>query len=133
MIRETEREEKRRVCIIFDNNLRDDSEESHEAFERAVSDTASLVWYLCRNDYSVKLVTRNKVIGYGTGVEQMHRLMIALALIEATYEEALSLGASVFEGGTGVLITCDHRKTADVAVTGDFVLSEDERNSALKP
>lgn len=131
MVRETEREERRMVCIVLDNSLDNDSKESQETLERAVSDAASLVWYLCKNDYSVKLVTRNTIISYGTGSEQMHKVMIALALIEATYERRGTFPptTSIFEGGTGVLITCDDGKEPRSFLGSDFALVMDGKIS----
>lgn len=108
IVRETEHEEKRRVCIVFDNALRENSEAAAEAFEQAVSNAASLVWYLCGNGYSIKLVTRNKVTGYGVGPEHMHRMLGVLALIEAVEvgEDVPIADRSALEGASGVLVTC---------------------------
>jgi uncharacterized protein (DUF58 family) len=108
IVRETEHEERRRVCIVFDNGVEQGSEPDPEAFERAVSGAASLVWYLCGNNYSVKLVTREKVIGYGSGPDNMHRMLVTLALIEPyrVIEAGSPIASrSVLEGGIGVSIT----------------------------
>ena len=40
IIRETEHEEKRRVCIVFDNTLKESSAKALEDFEKAISTTA---------------------------------------------------------------------------------------------
>ncbi len=122
IVRETEHEERHRVCIVFDNAIKDDHSSALEAFERAVSDAASLVWYLCRNNYSVKLVTRDKVVGYGSGPEQMHRMLVVLALIVAAGadDEGLVAGRAVFEGGVGVLVTGADAKAAVRRTGGVF-------------
>jgi uncharacterized protein (DUF58 family) len=129
IVRETEREEKRRVCIVFDNTLKEHSREALDAFERAVSAAASLVWFLCRNGYSVKLVTRGKVVAYGDGLDHMHRMLIALALIEvaAPDDEGLSVDKRLFEGGTGVLVGCADGAAEIRSVGGDFALAIPER------
>lgn len=123
IVRETEHEERRRVCIIFDNAVAQGSEPNPEAFERAVSGAASLVWYLCGNNYSVKLVTRDKVIGYGNGPDNMHRMLVALALIEPyRVAEAGSpiAGRSVLEGGIAVSITAGGSTTIAGRPVSDF-------------
>lgn len=107
VIHETEYEEKRRVCIVLDNVLKDDSAESLEAFERAVSNAASLVLYLCQNGYSVKLVTHDRMLGYGEGLDHMYRMLTVLALIQPVPDSNVffRLRHSVLEGGRGILIT----------------------------
>lgn len=122
IIRETEHEEKRRVCIVFDNTIREASAKTLEDFEQAVSNAASLVWYLCNNKYSVKLVTRGKVVGYGSGPDQMHKMLGMLALIEpiSTIEEAPVAGRAALEGGIGVFITAGGSTTVGGKTVGDF-------------
>ncbi|UCD56331.1 MAG: DUF58 domain-containing protein [Candidatus Hydrogenedentota bacterium] len=130
IVRETECEEKRRVCIAFDNVLKDDSAAALEAFEQAVSAAASLVWYLYRSGYSVKLVTRGKSIGYGQGFEQMHRMLIALALIEPAInldEEEFLTGKGTFEGAIGVLVSCAEGMATIRSTSGDFAWTISER------
>jgi len=99
IVRETEAEERRRVCVIFDNVLEGRSESDLQLFERNVSAAASLIWYLCRNGYMVKLVTRDKIIGYGNGSEQMHRMLIVLALIQPIepHQDGLIMDKRLFE------------------------------------
>lgn len=123
IIRETEHEEKRRVCIVFDNAIKDASPGTLADFEIAVSNAASLVWYLCRNNYSVKLVTRGKVVGYGSGPEQMHRMLVVLALIDPIHidEETPVVRMSALEGGIGVLVTT-HPPIASGKSGGDFAV-----------
>jgi uncharacterized protein (DUF58 family) len=108
MVRETEREEKRRVCIVLDNALKNDSADDLEAFERAVSDAASLVWHLSKNAFSIKLVTHRQVVGYGEGIAHTHKLLTTLALLTPVVkpEEIDITRTSILEGGTGILVTC---------------------------
>lgn len=129
IVRETECEEKRRVCIVFDNALKERSDAALDAFERAVSAAASLVWFLCRNGYSVKLITRDKVVAYGDGLDHMHRMLIALALIEAAAadEEGLSVDKRLFEGGTGLLVGCTDGAVDIRSADGAFALAIPER------
>jgi len=124
IVRETEHEERHRVCIVFDSVLKDNSKAAMESFERAVSGAASLVWYLCRNNYSVKLITRDKAIGYGSGPDQMHRMLVVLALIEPILAgtETPAVGRSVFEGGAGVLVTSADARSVAGKAGGGFSL-----------
>lgn len=132
IVRETEAEEKKRVCVIFDNVLDDRSEADLEAFERSVSAAASLVWYLFRNGYMVKLVTRDRTIGYGAGPDQMHKMLIVLALIQpiSHEEDGIVLDKRLFEGGTGVLIHCAGAKQAPRPGARDFAVVIAERARA---
>jgi uncharacterized protein (DUF58 family) len=121
IVRETEREEKRRICVVFDNALGDGSSAAAEAFERAVSTTASLVWYLCRKGYSVKLVTCDKIIRYGEGLEHMHKMLATLALIQPVSEGAV-IDGNLFEGGVGALVKCGDGAGSILPAHGDFAL-----------
>jgi len=132
IVRETEHEEKRRVCIVLDNALKDESAEFLEAFERAVSNAASLVLYLCQNGYSVKLVAHNKVVGYGEGVDHMYRMLTVLALVEPTHGSDVfyQIRNSVLEGGRGILITYGENTPLLPTATSNFTLIMNERIGA---
>ncbi len=107
IVRETESEDKSRVCIVLDNILKDRSEASLEAFEHAVSTAASLVWTLCGSGYTVKLVTRDKIIGYGGGHDHIHRMLVVLALVDAAvHGEETPILKNFSEGGATVLVNC---------------------------
>lgn len=122
IVRETEHEEKRRVCIVFDNAIKDTAGPANEAFEGTVSEVASLVWYLCGKGYSVKLVTRDKAVGYGSGPDQMHRLLTVLALVEPVpiVEDAPVASRAALEGGIGVYMTAGGATTVAGGSGGDF-------------
>jgi uncharacterized protein (DUF58 family) len=122
IVRETEHEERRRVCIVFDSVIKDTEASTLEAFERAVSATASLVWYLCGNGYSVKLVTLDDVVGYGSGPDQMHKMLTALALIQplTALDPPQIAGKAVLEGGVGVYVTAGGSTTVAGKSGGDF-------------
>ncbi|RJP25162.1 MAG: DUF58 domain-containing protein [Candidatus Abyssobacteria bacterium SURF_5] len=124
IVRETEAEERRRVCIVFDNVLDDFSEAGLESFERTVSAAASVIWYLCRNGYVVKLVTRDRIIPYGGGSEQMHKMLIVLALIEPVSPEdtGYTPDKRLLEGGTGVLVRNSRAKQAPRPADKDFAV-----------
>jgi uncharacterized protein (DUF58 family) len=124
IVRETEAEGKKKVCIVFDNILEGRSESDLERFEHSISSAASLIWYLCRNGYLVKLVTRDKIIGYGNGSEQMHRMLIVLALIQPIdpHQDGLILDKRLFEGGAGVLVHCADGAAANHAAAKDFAV-----------
>ena len=132
IIRETEHEEKRRVCIVLDNALKSESAEHLEAFEHAVSNAASIAWHLCRSGYSVKLVTHTKVVGYGEGLDHMYRILTVLALVEPIFKsDAFPLVRhSVLEGGRGLLITCGKEAALPPAATSNFTLIMNERIGA---
>jgi uncharacterized protein (DUF58 family) len=102
-----------------------------EAFERAVSEAASLAWHLCEKGYSVKLVTRDKVIGYGEGVEQKHKILIALALIEPTNDRETFFfnDKPGFGVETEVIVACGAFPNTSTPVNSNFELIPNERNS----
>ncbi|RJP64124.1 MAG: DUF58 domain-containing protein [Candidatus Abyssobacteria bacterium SURF_17] len=116
IVRETEREEERRVCIVLDNLLQDNSERAVELFEKAVSTVASLVWHFCRSGYWVKLLTHTVVVGYDQGLDHMHRMLIALALIQSVTAdpEKHSLEREALDGATCISVRCD----GEVHITG---------------
>ena len=122
IVRETEHEERRRVCVVFDNAVEDIEASTLEAFERAVSATASMVWYLCGNGYSIKLVTRDDVVGYGSGPDQTHKALAALSLIQplSTPEPPPIAGKAVLEGGIGVYVTASGSTSVAGKSGGDF-------------
>jgi uncharacterized protein (DUF58 family) len=135
IVREREAEEKRRVCVVFDNVLEGRSEADLDTFERTVSAAASLVWYLCRNGYMVKLITRDKVIPYGVGPVQMHKMMIALALVQPLRPEddGLVLDRKIFEGGTGVLIHSGTAPSSFEQANRDFAVILTEKAGTGEP
>jgi uncharacterized protein (DUF58 family) len=127
IIRETEHEEKRRVCLVFDNVLKDAptkeaSAAALEEFEKAVSYAASLAWYLGENGFLVKLITRDKVVGYGSGPKHMHKMLTILALIQSLPADGQPPVANraALEGGIGVLVSSAGSATLAGKRPGDF-------------
>jgi uncharacterized protein (DUF58 family) len=83
MRREFEAEEKKNVCLVLDNALRQpDDRAQREAFERAVVLAASATHHLLRAQHQVELVTRSGRVPYNSGPHQRYRILRALALIE---------------------------------------------------
>jgi hypothetical protein len=83
----------------------------------------------------VKLITRDKVIPYGVGPEQMHKMMIALALVQPLRPEddGLVLDRKIFEGGTGVLIHCGTAPSSFEQTNRDFAVILTEKAGAGEP
>lgn len=89
MMREFEKEEKRRVSIILNNSVKKKEELTQqliEDFERAVIFAASFARFLLEQDYTVQLLTASGKVSFGIGQSHLHRLLRALALIELTTE-----------------------------------------------
>jgi uncharacterized protein (DUF58 family) len=114
--------------------LKGESAEFLEAFEGAVSTAASLVLYLCQSGYSVKLVTHDKVVGYGEGADHMYRMLTVLALVEPikSSEVFSRVRNSVLEGGRGVLITYGKHAPLLPTATSNFAYVLNERIGAEK-
>ncbi len=90
MRREFEAEEKKNICLVLDNGLRDPADPKQiEAFEHAVILAASVAHHLLLSEHQVELVTRSGRIAYNAGAHQRYRILRALALIQpvATTEE----------------------------------------------
>ncbi len=132
IVRETEAEERKRVCLVFDNTLEGQSDVDLESFERTVSAAASLIWHLSRKNYLVKLVTRDKIIGYGGGNEQLHKMLTVLALIQPTSadKKAMHLDRTLLEGATGVLIRCNGVSSSISSQNKDFSVEISEKARA---
>jgi uncharacterized protein (DUF58 family) len=81
-----------------------------------------MVWYLCDNGYSVKLVTRDDVVAYGSGPDRAHKMLAALALIQplSTPEPPPIAGKAVLEGGVGVYVTASGSTSVAGKSGGDF-------------
>lgn len=88
VVREFEREEKKRVNLFLDNALTDRSPEALENFEWAVSYTASLAKFLIDRDYQIQLITHQGRVPFGSGVTHFHRILRCLAIVELASGES---------------------------------------------
>ncbi len=89
MVREFEKEEKKRVTLILNNHIESDRAEDSivaEAFEQAIIIAASFAKFLMENEYNVQLVTASGKVPFSSGQNHLHRIMRALALLELTDE-----------------------------------------------
>lgn len=89
MVREFEKEEKKRVSIIINNHISDIrsvDQQLREYFERAIIIGASIAKLLLDNGYNVQVITASGKIPFGMGTSHIHRIMRALALLELTEE-----------------------------------------------
>ena len=80
---ERESEEGRRISIVFDNGVSaaPDTEELRR-FERLVSEAATAACDYLGRGFEVELMTRDHLVGYGSGYRQRLRILEQLALIE---------------------------------------------------
>jgi len=98
MVKELAEERPRSVNIILDDIAPFDG----RAFERAVSYAASFAYKLLDEGYYVGLVTAAKRLPYGSGMEQLYKILDVLAVVRET-ESALTNFESD-PSGTSVLV-----------------------------
>ncbi len=79
IVRETEAEDQRRVRLELPTHL---PGEEPQAFERAVSLTASLASWFCERGYTVRAVIGRHDVPAGVGRPQLYRILRRLALCE---------------------------------------------------
>lgn len=87
MMREFTKEEKKRITIILNNYVGEQSsaeQKLSDDFERAVIIAASFARFLLEQDYMVQLLTASGKVPFGIGQSHLHRLLRALAVIELT-------------------------------------------------
>ncbi|MFH0794354.1 MAG: DUF58 domain-containing protein [bacterium] len=83
IVREFEREEKKKITLLLDNRLSGDIRAEVEAdFERAIIVAASLARDLLHDGYQVQLVTASGSIPFDTGSQHLMRILRALALLD---------------------------------------------------
>ena len=79
LVMEYDASEIRKLTIILDNlNVPDKND-----FEKAVSFAASIADYYILQGYYVRLLTCGKVVPFGTGQEQLFKILDVLAIIES--------------------------------------------------
>ncbi len=108
-LREDEREEARRLRIVFAPRVASNpTTDELEAFENGVSVAASLAKYFIEAGYEVALWTPAGAIGPGSGDDQLKRLLRALALVEtAAFQKPFSRPPSLFGAGADLLVGSD--------------------------
>jgi len=92
---ERQAEEGRRMAIVFDNaagRLRTAAAE--ERFEALVSEAATAAQQYLDAGFEIELVTRTRVLGFGTGPSHRRRLLEHLALIESVPRRSALLRAT---------------------------------------
>ena len=90
MVREFEKEEKKRVTIILNNYVADRdtyADYLSNNFEKSIILTASFARYLLVRDYNVQILTASGKIPFGNSVTHLHRILRALALLQLTGEQ----------------------------------------------
>lgn len=110
VVREFEREDKKRVSIVLDNAA---PAADAEAFEWAVIFAASLCNHLILRDYQVQLVTRQGRVPFSTGTSHLHRLLRSLAIVELMGEaQAPPLAFHPAHAGDATNLYLRYRDTA---------------------
>jgi uncharacterized protein (DUF58 family) len=83
MVREFEKEEKKKVTLFLGNSLEPPISSSlHQDFEKAVVYTASLAKYLIDREFQIQLVTASGYVPFGLGTSHLYRILRALAIIQ---------------------------------------------------
>ncbi len=84
MVKEFEKEEKRRVTVFLDNRspVLAPDEALRDRFERAVTLAASLLKFLLETEHQAQLVTASGKVPFGSGLSHLHRCLRALARLE---------------------------------------------------
>jgi len=83
MVREFEKEEKKKVTLYINNSIRGAAGPSlSDMFEKAVIYTASTAKYLIDREFQVQLATGDGKVPFGTGIAHLYRILRALAVIQ---------------------------------------------------
>jgi uncharacterized protein (DUF58 family) len=80
-VREFTSEDERRITIVLDTRLPDESEELKERFEKGVVQMASLLKHFIDERAEVRLVLGEDVGAFGSGSEHLYRCLRRLALV----------------------------------------------------
>jgi len=137
MRREFEAEEKKTVCLMLDNALRQpDDPKACESFEHAIVLAASAAHHLLHTDHQVELVTRSGRVPYNSGPHQRYRILRALALVEpVALGDGLPMRVSVRGDTATVMFLCEGQ-AAPVAYprgTEVYVVSAPNSDTASGP
>ena len=136
MVREFEKEEKKKVTIWLNNHSPLTlNQEVLELFERGVIYAASLSSFLIQRDYQVQLATASGRVPFGMGIAHLYRILRALALIEIGESEGHDTASPSLDGdSTNVIIHYDARRSDDhkggaaqcIDVTHDYFAGKEE-------
>lgn len=81
---EREAEQGQRLSILFDNAAGAlETTADKERFETLVSEAATAATRYLERGFEVELITRERVVSFGNGRHQRHRILAALAVIES--------------------------------------------------
>jgi uncharacterized protein (DUF58 family) len=124
MVKEYGEYDLRRTTIILDNlipHTQGESGKGGEAFEKAVSIAASLARFLIGKGNLVRIVSARKVVPFGSGDEQLFKVLDILALIapEDSWESPLPVGT---EGFTVAVLPTSRPSSADLTAVSDVVV-----------
>ena len=123
IVREFEREEKKKITLLLDNRLNRDIRAEVEAdFERAVIVTASLARELLDDGYQVQLVTASGSIPFDTGSQHLMRILRALALIELEDAGGPMVGFFAADSDSRNYYLHYHGATDQVSMSSNFHL-----------
>lgn len=124
IVRETEAETLRRARLVLATGRSGESagaSRSDEAFERAVSLTASLAASLHERGYSLSLVVGREVVPSGAGIAHLHRLFHVLALCGPAGAGEPEVEDSAFAAGDGEGVTLLVLPWPDARLAGSWV------------
>ncbi len=124
MVKEYAEHRLRRTTIIFDNmgkGGRRANEEGDEVFEKAVSLAASLARYFIYRGNLVRIVSARKVIPFGSGDEQLFKVLDILAVVseEDRWESPLPVEG---EGLIVTVLVSSRPSSADLVAISDLVV-----------
>ncbi|MBN1902265.1 DUF58 domain-containing protein [Candidatus Sumerlaeota bacterium] len=114
MLREFEKEEKKKVTILLRNAIPGPfSAAVRESFEKAVIFAASISKFLIDREFQTQLVTGSGTAPFGLGIAHLYRILRALAVIQLeektdSHEPALSY---MDADSTNLIIHFDYRIT----------------------
>lgn len=121
MLKETAREEPRRVSLLLDNTGGWDKKD----FERAVSFAASLAWLLIGKGFYVSLVTCAETVPFGQGREHLFKILYMLAVLGLLHEERCD-SYSWADGPKILLLESERSAVAGFKEDGDVVFYPEE-------
>jgi uncharacterized protein (DUF58 family) len=92
MAREYARDEESKLCLILDTRIPDPaSAEFGDAFEKAVSLSASIAAHFLEAGVEMEFLTPNEYVPRGTGIDHLYRILRPLAVIRCEAAPADSL------------------------------------------